>query len=241
LRRVIGKYFASLSQDDWPNWVLSNHDRARVATRLGADRARSAAVLLFTLKGTPTIYYGDELGMEDVSIPLGQLRDQRGLRQPGYGLGRDRARTPMRWNNTEYAGFSTVAPWLPVGEGYQDQNAEAMAEDPQSILNLYRRLIALRNSSRALLAGDYLPLRSTHGTIAFVRTDSHESYLIAVNVHNEAVTCELDLSPVLGSRLEMRGQLVLSSSLSKAEISVGQKIPLQANEGVVVRLDARKT
>jgi alpha-glucosidase len=238
LRNLIDQYFAKLGQRDWPNWVLSNHDRARVATRIGGDRARGAALLLFTLRGTPTIYYGDELGMQDVPIPLEQRQDKRGLRQPGYGLGRDRCRTPMRWNSDEYAGFSTHEPWLPIGDGYQEQNVMELAKDSGSMLNLYRRLIEIRNSSRALLDGEYLPLRSTHGTLAYLRTDGHDCYLIAVNIESEAVECELEMAPVMATQFALRGELVLSTTMNRDSSRCDHRIPLAAHEGVIVRLAA---
>src|ERR1044072_4436463 len=97
-----------------PNWVLGNHDRPRLATRIGADQARVAAMLLMTLRGTPTLYYGDELGMQQAVIPPEQVQDLFEKNVPGIGIGRVGGRTPMQWENTKSAGFSDADPWLPV-------------------------------------------------------------------------------------------------------------------------------
>ena len=94
----------------WPNWVLGNHDRPRIAARLGEAQARVAAMLLLTLRGTPTLYYGDELGLGRRRIPPDRVQDPRELREPGLGLGRDPVRTPMPWDGSPNAGFTTGEP-----------------------------------------------------------------------------------------------------------------------------------
>ena len=98
--RIVAEYEAAMPKGGSPNWVLGNHDQKRIATRVGAARARLAAMLLLTLRGTPTIYYGDELGLEDVPIPPELVQDRWELNEPGLGLGRDPARTPMPWDST---------------------------------------------------------------------------------------------------------------------------------------------
>src|SRR5206468_7487095 len=127
----------------WPNWVLGNHDRPRVASRVGPAQARVAAMLLLTLRGTPTLYYGDEIGMQQVAIPRDQVRDPFEKNVPGIGVGRDGCRTPMQWDGSSNAGFTTASPWLPLAEIFSDQNATTLTADPRSILILYRALIAL--------------------------------------------------------------------------------------------------
>src|SRR6202011_5626700 len=94
-----------------PNWVLGNHDQPRLASRIGGAQARVAAMLLLTLRGTPTIYQGEEIGMADVPIPRERLRDCWELNVPGLGLGRDPERTPMQWDASPHAGFSPSEPW----------------------------------------------------------------------------------------------------------------------------------
>ena len=111
---IVDEYDAAVPDGCWPNWVLGNHDQKRVATRLGARVRSLAAMLLLTLRGTPTLYYGDELGLEDVAIPPDRVQDPWERNEPGLGLGRDPARTPMPWDNSTNAGFTTGTPWLPV-------------------------------------------------------------------------------------------------------------------------------
>ena len=105
IAQFIRDYEAALPDGAWPNYVLGNHDNARIATRIGTAQTRVAAVLLLTLRGTPTMYYGDELAMTDVAIPADRVRDPAELRQPGIGEGRDPERTPMPWNATSTRGF----------------------------------------------------------------------------------------------------------------------------------------
>ena len=139
---LIARYEGALPAGGWPNWVMSNHDRSRVAARLGQKQARVAALLLLTLRGTPTVYYGDELGLDDAEIPGDLVRDPRELREPDLGLGRDPQRTPMPWDGSSNAGFTTREPWLPLNADWRERNIEAFERDPCSILNLYRRLLA---------------------------------------------------------------------------------------------------
>ena len=125
----------------WPNYVLSNHDEHRVATRVGRDQARNAMLLLLTLRGTPTLYYGEELGMENVPIRPDRAQDPWGLRVPGRGLGRDPERTPMPWDDTETAGFAApgVQPWLPLGDEAATLNVESERASPDSMRSMTRR------------------------------------------------------------------------------------------------------
>jgi alpha-glucosidase len=106
---AIDEYEGALPAGGWPNWVLGNHDKTRMASRVGKSQARVAAMLLLTLRGTPTLYYGDEIGMQDVPIPPEQVQDPQGLNMPDKNLSRDPARTPMQWDTSENAGFTTRA------------------------------------------------------------------------------------------------------------------------------------
>ena len=150
---IIREYEAALPNGAWPNWVLGNHDKPRLASRIGEAEARVAAMLLLTLRGTPTIYYGEELGMVDVPVPFEQIQDPAEKNEPGLGLGRDPERSPMVWDGTRFAGFSRVNPWLPIGDENIARNVSAQRMSNPSILNLYRRLIDLRRRTRALHAG----------------------------------------------------------------------------------------
>ena len=182
LARIITGYEAALPPGGWPNWVLGNHDRSRLASRVGREQARVAAMLLLTLRGTPTLYYGDELGIGVVDIPADRVRDPRELREPGLGLGRDPVRTPMPWDRSPQAGFTTGAPWLPLNADWSERNVAAAASDPASMLHLYRRLLALRRRYAALSLGDFALVGAEGDVLAYERRAGDDRVLIALNL-----------------------------------------------------------
>src|SRR5204862_1805214 len=139
----------------WPNWVLGNHDQPRVASRVGPAQARVAAMLLLTLRGTPTVYQGEEIGMHNVAIPPESIQDPVAHSLPGLGLGRDPERTPLPWDASAFAGFSSVRPWLPLADDFATENVAVQEKDPRSMLSLYRGLIELPRASPALAVGGY--------------------------------------------------------------------------------------
>ncbi len=160
-------YEAALPPGGWPNWVLGNHDQSRVASRIGAAQARVAAMLLLTLRGTPTLCYGDEIGMRDVPVPPELVQDPVGKTFPGRG--RDPERPPMQWDAGPGAGFTTGTPWLPLAADYGAVNVAAADADPASLPTLHRRLIALRRAEAALAVGRYTPLAAGDRVLAFLR------------------------------------------------------------------------
>ncbi|MEI9927922.1 MAG: alpha-amylase family glycosyl hydrolase [Sphingomonas sp.] len=182
IARRIAEYEAALPPGGWPNWVLGNHDRPRVATRLGPDQARVAMVLLLTLRGTPTIYYGDELGLEDVPIPPERVQDPRELNEPGIGMGRDPVRTPMPWDASANAGFTTGAPWLPLNPDWATRNVAAERADPRSMWTLTQALLALRHAHPVLAMGDYREIPCTEDLLAYERRLGDERLVVVLNL-----------------------------------------------------------
>lgn len=185
LAKIIADYEAALPPGGWPNWVMGSHDAPRIAGRLGEAQARVAAMLLLTLRGTPTLYQGDELGIGFVDIPADRIRDPQDLRQPGLGLGRDPSRTPMPWDDSDHAGFSTVEPWLPLNADWVSRNVSRQRDEPQSMLMLYRRLLALRRSWRALSIGSLALVQGNDGVLRYERRHEGERLLIALNLTAE--------------------------------------------------------
>ena len=173
VRELVESIERAVPPGAWPNWVLGNHDEPRIASRLGEAGARVALMLLLTLRGTPTLYYGEELGMRDVPIPPDRVQDPWALLNPGKaGLNRDPARTPMRWSPHEGADFcpAGVEPWLPIGGDLETLNVEAERRDPRSMLALTRALLAARRASDALSIGAYASLAGTpHDVHGFER------------------------------------------------------------------------
>lgn len=182
LRRIIADYESALPPGGWPNWVLSCHDVPRIAGRLGETQARVAAMLLLTLRGTPTLYQGDELGIGKVVIPPGRARDPQELRQPGLGLGRDPARTPMPWDASPNAGFSPAEPWLPLNPDWRVRNIAAQAADAGSMLNLHRRLLVLRRWHPALSLGNIALMEAEEDVLQYARNHGSERIVIALNL-----------------------------------------------------------
>ncbi|MEJ2372010.1 MAG: alpha-amylase family glycosyl hydrolase, partial [Gemmatimonadales bacterium] len=181
VREVVDGVEAATPRGAWPNYVLGSHDDRRLATRLGEQGSRQAAVLLLSLRGSPTLYYGDELGMREVEIPPDRRQDPWNLTEPS--LGRDGCRTPMPWSPDPAAGFTSAAePWLPVGPDHEVRNVRSQLLDPDSHLSLYRRLLSLRRSSVALRAGSYTPVdRVPTDCYVFERSHGAERVLVAVN------------------------------------------------------------
>jgi glycosidase len=227
LAAAITNYEAALPQGGWPNWVLGNHDRPRVATKRGQAQARVAAVLLLTLRGTPTIYYGDELGLSDVVIEASQVRDPRELREPGLALGRDPVRTPMSWDESENAGFTTANPWLPLNADWPTRNVARMTEESHSILTLYRRLLALRRDRLALSIGDFGLLNGEDAILAYERRHDSERLIVALNLGERPR--ELRLPDWA------RGSRLLLSTVDNAALVEGDTLLLRSNEGVVLK------
>jgi alpha-glucosidase len=225
---AIELYEASLGEHDWPNWVLGNHDQPRVASRVGPEQARVAAMLLLTLRGTPTLYYGDEIGMPSVPVPPEQACDPQG-RNLGPALSRDPARTPMRWDASASAGFSRGRPWLPVGEP-GDGDVESQRHASTSMLALYRQLIALRRITPALHSGRYRPAHVGPDTLAYCREGGAERYLIALN---------LGASPrsIAPEHIAVRGRVLLSTQLDRDAQAVDGCVKLRPGEGLIVRLE----
>jgi alpha-glucosidase len=222
IARLIAEYEAALPEGGWPNWVLGNHDQHRIATRVGAAQARVAAMLLLTLRGTPTLYYGDEIGMEDVPIPPELVQDPFEKNVPGKGLGRDPERTPMQWSAAENAGFTTGTPWLPLAPTWRTVNVEAQRDDPRSMLTLYRRLLALRRAEPALEVGRIELIEAGGDVLAYVRGDA---FLVALNLGANPH----DL-PCAG------GAILLSTHLDREGERPDGVLHLRPDEGVVVRL-----
>jgi alpha-glucosidase len=221
---LVREYEGMLPEGGWPNWVLGNHDNHRIASRIGPAQARVAAMLLLTLRGTPTMYYGDEIGMEDAAIPLELAQDPFEKRVPGIGVGRDPARTPMQWDASANAGFTRGAPWLPVPDGYKSANVAIQADDPRSTLALYRRLIELRRRRPALAIGDWQALAADGDVLAYTRSHSGSRLLVALN-----------LGPTRHRlTLAKPSRLLLSTHLDRALEAVSGHIELRGDEGIIL-------
>jgi alpha-glucosidase len=229
LRRTISEYEASLPPFGWPNWVIGSHDAPRIAARIGEPQARVAAMLLLTLRGTPTLYQGDEIGIGEVVIPPDRMRDPQGLRQPGLGIGRDRSRTPMPWDASDNAGFSTVDPWLPLNADWRLRNVAAQDRDASSMLSLYRTLLTLRRTHEALAIGDVSLVDAAEEVLAYERRHAGDRFLIALNLGDQTRPLTL---PEGVSIVEILASTAWLSNLALRPMDD----TLVPNEGLILRL-----
>jgi alpha-glucosidase len=208
LARTIAAYEASLPAHGWPNWVIGSHDAPRIAARIGEAQARVAAMLLLTLRGTPTLYQGDELGIGTIDIPPERIRDPQHFRQPALDIGRDRSRTPMPWDASANAGFTTGEPWLPLNSDWPARNIAAQESDPDSVLILYRALLALRRSAPALAVGSYKAAYGDRDVLAYTREADGDRLLVVLNLSGEPRRLLLptgaQVAEVLASTLRLR-------------------------------------
>jgi alpha-glucosidase len=228
IARLIDEYEAKLPPGGWPNWVLSNHDRPRIASRVGRAQARIAAMLLLTLRGTPTIYYGDEIGMIDVPMPAERIQDPVERNLPGFGIGRDGERTPMQWDANAYAGFSTADPWLPLAADFRSENVENSRRETGSIYQLYRRLIALRRAKAALTIGRYRPMVAGGDLVLYIREHGAERILIALNLGADPASVQFPQP--------LRGHVLVSCFADREDEAIAAGIELRGHEGLVIEL-----
>jgi alpha-glucosidase len=227
IRPTVDAYEAALPDGGWPNWVLGNHDKHRIASRVGPAQARVAAMLLLTLRGTPTMYYGDEIGMLDVPIPPEKVQDPYEKNVPGLGLGRDPARTPMQWDTTYNGGFCNGTPWLPLSDYYQLLNVEIERDNPHSMLSLYRSLIDLRRREPAFSIGEFVGLDAEGDLFPYVRRHGSKRFLVVLN---------LDHAPQVYQSPAMNGEVILSTLPGRQGEPVTGAAALRPNEGLVVEL-----
>ena len=232
IAEVITKYEGLLPAGAWPNYVLGNHDQPRLASRIGKLQARAAAMLLLTLRGTPTMYYGDELGMVDAAIAADQVRDPAERNEPGKGRGRDPERSPMIWVNAANAGFAPAGavPWLPLMAGWETENAASQAKDKKSMLTLYRKLLALRRQHDTLHAGGISEARAEGSVLMYRRVGLEDGvstdFQVVLNLGAEVATVKCE-----------KGTVVLTTLLDGAGSEVDGTVTVEAGEGLLIAID----
>ncbi len=211
IKKIIGKWHEALKEKGWNSLFLNNHDQPRMVSRFGDDKnyrkesAKMLATLLHTLPGTPYIYQGEELGMTNVrfeniddyqdietlnwyqeQLEAGREKDE--LMAVINRIGRDNARTPMQWDDSENAGFTTGQPWLRVNPNYREINAAKERKDPTSVFNYYKRLIELRKTNLPLIYGSYQPILEDDPKIfAYFRELKGDKILVILNFSGEKI------------------------------------------------------
>jgi alpha-glucosidase len=229
VREAVDAYELALPNSAWPNWVLGNHDQPRIASRVGRAQARVANMLLLALRGTPTCYYGDEIAMRNVPVPVEMMQDPPARFDPAHS--RDPYRTPMQWDASAGAGFTTGTPWLPLADDYTTVNVAAQQNDPRSMLALFGRLITLRRELPALTIGAYKAVaQNVDDVFAFERTHGDQKLLVLLNFGTDEHTLNLESSSTNAT--------VLCSTHMDREGTVDlQRVTLRSDEGLMLRLD----
>lgn len=211
---------ATLAEGSWPNYVLNNHDTVRSATRFRApeddERLKVAAALLLTLRGTPFLYAGEEIGMRDIPLKKSELQDPVGVHYWPFNKGRDGCRSPMQWSGGENAGFTTGMPWLKVHPNFTKRNVEQQNGKMDSLLHFYRQLITVRKKYTALQKGMFMPLTyDPRQVLGYLRQDDAQTILVALNFGKRKIKM------AMGPRLEnAKWELLISNkhnSLPKIE------------------------
>jgi alpha-glucosidase len=225
---AVSRYVQALPPHGWPTWAWSNHDFHRLAERAQGEELRLAAMLLLTLRGTPLIYYGEEIGMGDVDITPDVAEDPQGRSQPTRN--RDVARTPMQWSSAPHAGFTTGIPYLPVGGNFAQVNVESQERNARSLLALYRRLVALRRAEPVLLDGIQTPIVYRPPLLLFRREGRGRRLMIVINMAGDNQSFDF-------SDVARQARLLLSSYLDRDNESSQQVVRLRSKEGVILAVE----
>lgn len=237
IKKKVNDYEKTLPEKCWPSYVLGNHDQKRIASKVGTEKqTRIATILLLTLRGTPTVYYGDEIGMKNVKIPKNMIQDPPALKHPEIAdiVGRDPERTPMQWDKTANAGFSAkgVRTWLPVAKNFKTNNVKSLKANKKSVLNLFKVLAKIRSENSCLNSGKYKHVPTLQKNIfAYLRYDETGTILIILNFGSKSYT--LDLSKKLPGK---KGTLLISSDNKPHDVRNLNKIKISANLGVLINL-----
>ncbi|MEV0590106.1 alpha-amylase family glycosyl hydrolase [Nonomuraea cavernae] len=221
-REVVDRLAGLARPGALPTYALATHDISRTVTRFGGGgRLRVAAMMLLTLRGVPCVYYGEEIGMADAQPPLDLVLDVDG---------RDGARVPMQWDATGCGFTGAELPWLPFADGQAEVNVARQQDDPDSLLNLYRRLIAFRRASAALRSGDYRSLETPGHVFAYLRSAPGERLLVALNFAPHSTS-------VAVPDLPLEGQVELSTGARSGQTVNLRPLLLAPDEGVIVRIE----
>jgi alpha-glucosidase len=241
--KSILQWYDNLSDKAWPNFTFSNHDNLRHCYRYknkewSDARARVAAVLLITLKGTPFIYYGEELGMTGGKLKRKDMVDPLSIKTwPLKKYRRDLARTPMQWQATDNAGFSKSIPWLPLDSNYTTNNVEIQEKDEKSLLSFYKKLIWMRKDTEALQTGsirfieEYLP-----NAIVYIRELGLERILIVLNFTKKNIAFKFKTENKIVAN-ESKSEILLSSNnIKNLPVDLENGIEINPYEAIIIKL-----
>lgn len=233
--KAIQRWETVLAKNAWPTNFLSNHDQARAADRLahGEDdeRLKVAAAMLLTLRGTPYIYYGEEIGMRGPRIKRADIIDPLSKKYWPFYPARDKARSVAQWSGQEYAGFSPVKPAYPLHPNFTKRNVEAQRADPNSLFNFYKKLIHIRKELPALRQGKYQPVSDDPRVIlAYLRQTEDQTVLVVLNMGGKPPPFFLG-----GALTGMKWEFVLSNKRTTLPVLSNQTILLEGEEALILK------
>ena len=231
--KVINRWEKLLGGRSWPNYVLNNHDVTRTGTRYGQgendERLKVAAALLLTLRGTPFMYYGEEIGMREVRMKHSQILDPVGKYYWPFYRGRDGCRTPMQWSNSQNAGFSSNNPWLPVHKNYKFRNVEMQNKTHNSLLKFYRKLISLRKKYTVFMRGDFHPIEGAPANVMTYSRNLHGfSALVILNFSTQKKRIKIP------SLIGKNWRLILSNKRQSMEFNQNNEWIIDGNEACIL-------
>lgn len=220
----VSEWLDNIPEGAWSNWVLGSHDSPRISSKAGVYLARALNVLLLTLPGTPTTYYGEEILMTDVYVPPLERHD--------VYQDRDKERTPMQWNTSEHAGFTYPGskPWLPLATNYTTYSVDVENSSSQSPLTLYKKLSVLRSNHSALQYAGYQHIHNSTDAFAYLRFDNSSELLVVINFSVEQVV--IDISGNIS--FSNAPTVILSSNLNRTgDVDLGN-VELLGGEAVII-------
>ena len=251
LKKVLSKWQTSLGEEGWNSLFWNNHDLPRIVSRWGNDKeyrvesAKMLGTLLHGMKGTPYIYQGEELGMTNIrleniedyndieSINMYKDRIKKGysheeIMNSIYKKGRDNGRTPMQWDDSENAGFTTGKPWLSINENYKEINAKKSLEDKNSVFYHYKKLIEIRKANETIIYGDYkLLCEDDKNIFAYTRELNGDKILVVCNFYEKEVEFKYDK--------EFKNAEILLSNYNDSSLAI-DKLKLRPYEAIMYRV-----
>ncbi|XP_061767194.1 amino acid transporter heavy chain SLC3A1 [Nerophis ophidion] len=237
LKHLVHLWMGNMPEGQWPNWLVGNHDKPRIASTAGQRYVGVINMLLLTLPGTPTTYYGEEIGMENINVTQSQIQDPAG--RYNASASRDPQRSPMQWSSASNAGFTnrTNTTWLPVHPDYSNVNVEDQKQDEGSLLFRYRLLNTLRQSEMALQRGWFCYVHADHHVFSYIRElDGLDlAFLLVLNFGRESAVTDLSAVGELPEQLEV----LISTEVANDHKAVHKsQIRTQAGEGLLMRFSA---
>ncbi|XP_026212273.1 neutral and basic amino acid transport protein rBAT [Anabas testudineus] len=234
VQHLVNLWMTNMPEGKWPNWVVGNHDRPRISSSVGPIYTRVINMLLLTLPGTPTTYYGEEIGMENINVTQSQIQDPAG--KYNASASRDPERSPMQWSGDMNAGFNnkTNITWLPLHPDYTSVNVEVQMKDASSVLAQYRFLNTLRQSELQLHRGWFCYVHADANVFSYLREldGLNQAYLMVLNFGKDSAITDLSSISELPQQLKV---LMSTNQVNSGKVVQKSHILTEAGEGLVIQ------